>query len=230
MNSLSAFRSVAAAVLCTALLAHGPSRAEEDKKDFSAAERLLFMSSQLRNVKAPATLGYSFRKSGSMEEGFTDKVGVALSPSPDGSCCLGKGSFLTGARALQMPELEGGEGNPVTMYFLERDVREMQRLTKGSQNYFRKRIRMAIYNAATVRDVSLSYKGKPVGGKEITIAPYADDPNGQRFEKLVGKQYQFLLSDAVPGGVYSIRTRVDGLDAKPLLIEEMLIEGADKPQ
>ena len=48
-----------------------------------------------------------------------------------------------------MPDIEGGEGgNPVTMYFLENDVRGMQRLTKGSQVHFRKQIRMALYKSA----------------------------------------------------------------------------------
>jgi len=203
---------------------------ETDKKDFSVAERLIFMSSQLRTVKTPTTLQYSFRKTGSLEEGFEDSIGVAISQQADGSCCAGKASFFTGTRTVQMPELEGGEGNPVTMYFLERDVREMQRLTKGSQNYFRKRIRMAIYNGAAVRDASFSYKGRAVNGKEITISPYRDDPMTERYKKLDGKQYQFLLSDAVPGGVYGIRTRVDGLPgaAAPVLFEEMLIEGADR--
>ena len=223
----------AAAIAASAAFAmfwHAPAHAEEAAKDFSVAERLLFMSSQLKGIKLPTTLNYSFRKSGSMEEGFDDKVGVSFGPQPDGKCCAGKGSFLSGSRAVPMPDVEGGEGNPVTMYFLEHDVREMQRLTKGSQTYFRKRIRMAIFNGATVRDVSLPYKGRAVDGKEITITPYRDDPNSQKFEKLLGKTYQFLLSDAVPGSVYAIRTRVDAAapDGKPLLLEEMLLDGAER--
>jgi hypothetical protein len=200
-------------------------QAQADKKDFSAAERLLFMSNQLGALKPPLTLRYSFRKSGSLEEGFEDKVSVALTAQPDGTCCAARGEFLGGARKLVLPELPSAEGNPVTLYFLERDIREMQRLTKGAPNHFRTRIRMALFEAATVRDVSLPYRGDTIAGKEIDISPYLDDPNRARFEKFARKQYVFTLSDAVPGGVYGIRSLIGEPDAA-LIVEEMLIDGA----
>jgi hypothetical protein len=114
------------------------------------------------------------------------------------------------------------------LYFLERDIREMSRLTKGKANYFRKRIRMAIAESAQIKEVSLPYRGKNVAAREISVAPYLDDPLRTRFEKLANKQYVFTLSDAVPGGVYAVRTRIDGESpaAAPLLVEEMVLDGA----
>jgi hypothetical protein len=129
-----------------------------------------------------------------------------------------------------MPEVESAQGNPAILYFLERDIREMQRLTKGQPNYFRKRIRMAVYQGASVRNVTLPYRGRPVAVQEISISPYLDDPMRPRYEKLAGKTYVFLLSDAVPGGLYGIRTRIDGESAgtAPLMVEEMLVDGAGR--
>lgn len=77
-------------------------------------------------------------------------------------------------------------------------------------------------------DVMLPYQGKQVAGRQITIAPYVDDPLKARFEKLAGKQYVFTLSEAVPGGVYAIRARIDGgsAGAPPVLLEEMVLDGA----
>ncbi len=202
----------------------------QDKKDFSQAERLLFMTNQLTALKPPLVLRYSFRKSGSMEEGFEDKVSIALSKQPDGSCCAGVGEFLTGTRKLILPEVPAAEGNPVILYFLERDVREMQRLTKGSQFHFRKRIRMAVYEAAKVRDVSLQYRGKTIKGTEVDISPFLEDPNRSRYEKLAIKNYVFTLSDAVPGGVYGIRSDIADKSAAalaPLIVEELYAEGAE---
>jgi hypothetical protein len=197
-------------------------------QDFSAAEKAIFMADQLRNVRPPSTLRYSFHKAGSLEAGFDDTVAVTLSKQPDGSCCASKGEFLSGERKVPLPEIDNAKANPVILYFLEHDIREMHRLTKGSENYFRKRIRMTVYQGATVVPASFRYKGNTVAGQEVSFKPYLDDPNRYRYEKLAGKEYRFLLSDAVPGGVLGIRTRIAavGTDA-PLLTEDMMIEGAD---
>jgi len=199
--------------------------------DFSAAEQSVFMDDHLAGLRPPLTLHYVFRKSGTMEEAFDDKVDLVLTAQPDGSCCAASPQFFSGKRAMTLPPVEGAKGNPAILYFLERDIKEMQRLTKGQPNYFRKRIRMAVYQGATVRDLSLPYKGKPVAVKEFSISPYVDDPNHARFEKLTNKSYAFLMSSAVPGGLYGIRTRIGGASVgdAPLMVEEMLIDGAGAP-
>ena len=196
--------------------------------DFSPAERALFMSNQFASLTPPVTLRYKYHKSGSLEPGFEDQVAVNLSAQANGKCCTANTDFLTGARRLALPEVEAADGNPVVLYFLERDIREMSRLTKGQPNYFRKRIRMAVFGDAKLRELSLPYRGANVAARRITITPYLDDPLRSRFEKLATKQYDFTLSDAVPGGVYAIRTLVSGESASagPVLVEEMVLEGA----
>jgi hypothetical protein len=216
--------ALAAGLSLAAALVAGPAAHAAD--DLSAAEKALFMTHQLGNVKPPATLRYSFRKSGSLEEGFVDKVALALTAQAGGACCKATGQFLSGTRQFTLPEVEGAQGNPVILYFLEYDIREMKRLTKGSQNYFRKRIRMSVFEGATLKPVSLRYRGREVAGQEIAITPYVDDPNRFRYDKLAGKEYRFMLSSAVPGGVYGIRTQI-GSGKASLITEEMLIEGAE---
>jgi hypothetical protein len=194
--------------------------------EFSAAEQALFVANHLAALKPSTTLHYRFRKSGSLEPGFDDTASMALSAQPDGKCCAAAAEFLSGTRRLALPAIEGAQGNPVILYFLERDIREMQRLTKGQPNYFRKRIRIAVAEAATIRDVTLPFQGRNVAAKEIIVTPYADDPLRARFEQFINKRYVFTLSDAVPGGVLSIRTQVDAAAAgtPPLLAEEMALE------
>ena len=210
---------------CLALSLVGAAHSAED---FSPAERALFMTNQLASLRPPLTLRYTYNKSGSLEEGFNDAVSIHLRAQSSGDCCTANADFLTGARRLSLPEVEAGVGNPVLLYFLERDIREMSRLTKGQMNYFRKRIRMAVFQGAQIADVSLPYRGKNIAARQITIAPYTDDPLRVRFEKLANKQYTFIVSDAVPGGVVSIRTRIAAAagDAPPLIVEEMLLDGA----
>jgi hypothetical protein len=194
--------------------------------DFSTAEQALFVTNHLNALKPSTTLHYRFRKSGSLEPGFEDTAAIALSAQPDGKCCAAAAEFLSGPRRLALPEIESAQGNPVILYFLERDIREMERLTKGKANYFRKRIRMAVADAATIRNVTLPFDGRSIAAKEISFTPYADDPLRARFEHLVNKRYVFTLSDAVPGGVLSIRTQVDAPAAgsPPLLAEEMALD------
>ena len=98
----------------------------------------------------------------------------------------------------------------MVLYFLERDIREMNQATKGQQNYFRKRIRMAVYQGATIADVTVSYRGKEVPAREIRIAPPPRRPAARALRTYANKTYVFTLSDAVPGGLYAIRTRVAG--------------------
>ena len=172
---------------------------------------------------------YTFRKAGSLEPGYDDKAAVMLTAQADGSCCAARSDFMSGERKMNLPEVPAAESNPVILYFLERDIREMQRLTKGSQNHFRQRIRMAVYSGATVSDVSVLWRGQAVPAKEIRIQPYLDDPNRPRFAKFAAKEYRFVLSNAVPGGVYAIRTRIAAEDtaAAPLIAEELLVAGGE---
>ena len=197
--------------------------------DFSAAEQALFIDNQMAALRPPATLRYVYRKIGSLEEAFDDTVDVLLAAQPDGSCCAASAKFFSGARQVPQPEVEGVQGNPAIFYFLERDIKEMERLTKGKANYFRKRIRMAVYQGAVIRDITLPYRGQNVAVREISISPYLDDPNRSRYEKLANKTYVFLMSRAVPGGLYGIRARIDAgaTGQPPLLAEEMLLQGID---
>lgn len=208
---------------CALSLPGGPAAAANE---FSAAEQALFVTNHLAAQKLSTTLHYRFRKSGSLEPGFDDTATIALSAQPDGKCCAAAAAFLSGPRRLALPEIEAAQGNPVILYFLERDIREMERLTKGKANYFRKRIRIAVAEAATIREVTLPFDGRNVVAREISITPYADDPLRARFEQLINKRYVFTLSEAAPGGVLSIRTQVDAAapGTPPLLAEEMALE------
>ena len=225
MSASRAFARLAAAVAAlSALLAASAWAASE----ISPAEQALFVTKHFTKLRPPTTLSYRFVKAGSLEAGFDDTVAIDLKAQADGACCTVAAEFLSGPRRLALPQIEAAQGNPAILYFLERDIREMERHTKGKSNYFRKRIRMAVADTATITDLSVPYRGAQVKAKQITIAPYLDDPLRARFEQLAGKRYVFTLSDAVPGGVLSIRTQVDGATpgAPPLLTEEMSLANA----
>ena len=198
--------------------------------DYSPAEQALFLDDHLGLIKPPRTLHYAYVKRGSLEPPFDDSVDVAFAAQPDGTCCTATTRFLDSTRGAPQPSIDGLHGNPVILYFLERDIHEMQRRTKGQPNYFRNRIRMSIYQNATIRDTERLYQGRTVPIREITVSPYIDDPLRARFERFASKQYVFELSKDVPGGVYAIETRMadtTSSEAPSLVTERLLLEGAE---
>lgn len=179
-------------------------------QDITAAEKLLFQTRHLQNVAAPGVLRYSYVRQDAEGAGFSDEVLVDVAArNGDGSARVSS-EFLHGERQLPIPPVQEAQGNPALLGFLERDIAEMKRLTGGSASYFRKRIRMALAEKARVEDVTVDYNGRQVRGQKVAIQPYLDDPMGQKMPKYVGKQYVFILSDAIPGSVYRLSATVPG--------------------
>ncbi len=172
----------------------------------SDAEILLFETDHFKTFTKPAKLHYVFVKSGPLEENFQDNVEISIDKiMPDGSKNVTV-EFLSGSKKINFPPAEEVRGNPVLLYFLERDIREMQRLTGGKSPYFKRRIQIALADHAEMHPVKFVFDGKEVDGKEIKIAPYANDELKERFGKHVGKYYLFTLSDKIPGEVYQLRS------------------------
>ena len=195
----------------------------------SPAEVLLFETDHLARMKAPATLVYEFRKLSNVEPAFTDSVHLDVSRSKGQLHAALR--FLSGARMHTLPEVDDAHGNPVLLGFLEHDIAEMRRLTGGSVTYFRKRIRMALANAAKVTPQRITYEGKTVEGKAVRIQPYLDDPMRARFENYARKTYTFVLSDEVPGGVYQVSTSLanTGADRPGTVVARTAAAGGAQP-
>jgi hypothetical protein len=199
-----------------------PADKPSPEQPISEAETLLFMTDHLQRTKVPTRLEYTFQKNGTLEGSFDDKVDVNLKNK--GGNKVATARFLSADRAVSYPPVEDAKGNPVILWFLERDIREMERLTGGKSPYFQKRIRLALVDKADVRPVTFTFGGKQVSGTEIKVSPYVDDPNKAKFGKVsTAKYYLFTLSDQVPGGVYQIRAVVpDDAAGGKLLIDETL--------
>jgi hypothetical protein len=218
LATMSRRRSLTALAASSLLALTAVAARAADPSQFSQAEKLVFTDNHLANVKASSGLHYSFVKSGALEPGFQDEVRVELDRSRKV-----QGSFLTGERAVRLPEIELPEANPVILYFLEHDIRDMERLTKGKSAYFRKRIRMAMVDEAKVRDTTVSLNGRTLPAQEVTLSPYQTDPARSRYERFSNKRYVFVLAKDVPGGVYQIRSVMAGAQASdPAMIEEVM--------
>ena len=194
----------------------------------SAAEQRLFADPHLGNLPAAATLRYSYRKNEAGQAAVDDEV-ILTAHEEGARRRVVQVDYLHGERHLALPEVEQAINNPVILYFLESDVRAMRRRLGGQENYFRRRIRLALAEHAQLDAVSFSYAGKPAQGTRVVVQPYVDDAQQERFQGLARKSYVFTLSEQVPGGVYELRTVVDDPAAagKPL-VEEILTLRGDK--
>jgi hypothetical protein len=208
---------VAGAASCAVVLpAFGQGTAEP-----SAAEKALFIEPHLRSLRGPQSLRYRFvhrpaapsvarAASAPADAAFEDEVLLQLSPTAAKNCCAVRGQFLSGARQLRLPEIDDAESNPVTLYFLEREVRELQRITGGQAAHFRRRIRLVLAASPAPQATTLRHRGRDVAGTRIEIAPFVDDPQRHRFEKQATMRYRFTLSPAVPGTVWRIEAELPG--------------------
>ena len=178
----------------------------------SPAEQALFQDAHLKDLHPPVQLQYEFERrsavAGDPVAPFRDQVSLQFGARPDGSCGTTQGQFLSGPRAMALPDIEAATSNPVTLFFLEREVRELQRATGGQAAHFRRRIRLALADAAQVSATTVRHGGRELPATLIRITPYVDDPVRARFAAYAATQYQFILCSQVPGGVFSIRTTV----------------------
>lgn len=201
---------LATALFVAAVPGASAQAAAEASPEPSAAEKLVFTKPHLANVTPPRTLGYAFVQKGGIDTDFADRMMLRLKRTPSGSCCAVTGTFLSGPRQFVLPDIPDATANPALLYYLEREVRELQRLTKGQAAHFRKRIRLALVDRATVSDTTVTWGGKELPAQAVRIAPFADDPYHSRFERLAPKEYTFVMAEGVPGGIYQIRGVLPG--------------------
>jgi hypothetical protein len=224
--------------LCVARIAAGAllfmqAVVHADPVPISPAETLLFMTRHLQDVQPPRRLHYAFRKSGTLEQGFSDTVDVDITGGSDGSM-KSTTRFFSGARRMDFPEIEHVEGNPVLLFYLDREVREMSRLTHGTPIHFQKMMRTALAESAQIRNIDIRFDGRSLPARQITITPYVADPHRERFEQLAAKKYVFTLCEAIPGRVYQLRAVVpaaSGSSKDEAVIDETLtFQSADAPK
>lgn len=202
--SFADLRRIAALLLAGAAFATPAAPAEE--QSISEAEKRLLMTNQMKNVAAPARLRYRYVKSGTLESAREDDALVSVARGADGKGTVTHVDFLTGKDNFKLPDIDNAEGNPLLLFFLERELAEMKRLTGGSANYYRKRIRLALAEEASVKTIEIEHAGRKLNATEIRVSPYLNDPARPRYEKFAGKYYVFTLSDEIPGGIYQLRT------------------------
>jgi hypothetical protein len=116
----------------------------------------------------------------------------------------------------------------VILHFLERDSLEMERLTGGKAGYHRRRVKIALAEGKTVEPIEIDWEGRKVAAKRITITPYQDFADADlkpKYGQLLGKRYEFVVADAIPGSLYALRAYVPGSGDTPLVDDTLTFIG-----
>ena len=210
-------RNLLSLLLALGALSAGPARAADDAQggaEVSVAERLMFLQDDLGDLHPPTALRYSFDATLVGSPKKDEQVQLVLQARSDGGCCAV--ALEEGAAFGAMPPVGDAKANPIILYFLEHDLREMQGLTGGQSSYFRHLIRLSLAEHASVKDVTVRYAGRDVEAKEVSVVPYETDARMAQLGPLAKKSYAFILAKAVPGGVFQIRTSGPGGGAPPI--------------
>ncbi len=211
------------------LLAPGfTSAADEPPLEANRAQVLVFMGDHLRETQQGQILTYDFARHETGQPDKADKVSMTVTKVRDDARRDLSFDFLSGDDQIDFPDAHGYRGNPIAIQFLERDIRDMSRLTGQSSAYFRSRIRRA-FREPQIEDAPVDVGGRQINATQITVVPFVDDPVLAEVDGYTQKEYLFVYSEQVPGDLVRIRTRVAKPDGNSLE-EELSYHPSDATQ
>jgi hypothetical protein len=201
--------------LALALLAPLPAVAADTVTD------QVFGRNLMQGVSAPVRLHYRFAVQG---EGGQPPVEGPLVMEVRGIKAEGDKEvfvdMLDGPNQRHLGPMSAREQNPLVLLLLQRDVAEMANLTGGAAGYFQQQIRRAFNGPAEVGGIEIELVGRKVQASRVVMRPFTADPRIDRFPQFKDKAYEFVVSDAVPGGLYRFASRTPDVKDGHLILEE----------
>jgi hypothetical protein len=189
----------------------------------SPAQIALFETPHLASLRVPTRLEYDFLREEQGRDPVADIIRLDIRPGAEEGRRDVVPEFLTGPRRLPYPPASGFRGNPLLLFALDRDARELAAATGGSMHWFRERIRRAFAEAAESRDLPIAFEGRDVPASAFHIRPFGGEPRARGFQ---ARRYAFVLAEAVPGMVHSIRSETPTSESGPGLRESIVFRAA----
>ncbi|WP_428029594.1 hypothetical protein [Ancylobacter sp.] len=189
------------------------------------ASELFFETPYLSKVEPGTTLTYAYKHVASeakLGDSFDETLDMKVTaPADDPAKRVAEVLIHRGDKEGEAGPFPTMNGNPIALILLEREVKEMAQLSKGSPFYLRNRVREHL-SSGTVTPARFSFDGREVEGWKLTMLPFTEDPNKDKLQELVGRRYEFLFADSVPGGLYSIDVVTPKADGSTNIIETSL--------
>jgi len=195
---------------------------------FSDINNEIFDNAHLKNIKQEGTLNYIYKKEHFVDGPRQDTIDLVLSNLRNTGRKDTHIDFFTGKFNRPYQDRENQKGNSVVVFFLEFDVRELAKTINSSRperwHYLQKKVKWQLARGAKKQEIEIDFNGAKVPAEQYIIRPYINDPKKADFPLYANKYYIFTLSEAVPGGIYQVRTIVpDGdewQDGDEALIDE----------
>ncbi len=215
--------------MCFMLLAGALALPQAKAADEPTATTLLFSTPYLTSLDTKDILVYEFKRETVDESRYGQKLNdtIRLEIQPNKADSAKRTAMLhiyTGPRQRDLGPFVNATGNPAVMIVLEQDTYELQRHVGGQPAYFRNKIRAAMRDAARVEKTSFEFAGKTIDGHKIIIEPFKDDPNMSRVPEFASTVYEFVVADAVPGGIYRVSSIIHDANNtdRPLKQQDMI--------
>lgn len=130
---------------------------------------------------------------------------LALAPADlDGVRRLVLTRAAAGEDPREITSFSLGTSNPVLLYFLEAATRTMAEATGGSPFYIRNRIREALGGADLGTTGEATHGGAPVAVRQVTLAPFAGDPNRGRMGEFADLAIAITVAPDLPGRILAL--------------------------
>ena len=195
--------------------------------ELTEVHKLLADKNHLSNLKTPIKIKYIFKKTGSLEPGFNDRVVMIVPEKNDKGVYDIKFDFFSSYNKEDIKSASYKTTNPIFHAFWEHDIQLMTRLTKGSWIYFRKRITWAMSDPYKFKILPAEciINEKKVDGQTVELIPFEQDYDSEKFKKYAKKRYYVTVCEKVPGMIYEMGTIVPSEDgSKPLMKETLTFD------
>ncbi len=204
---------VYAILLFCITLAFADTHTSEEQKaqadgGYSQAQELLFSTPHLDNIKNEAALYYDFNQHGANTISFNDEIILTITGISERGGKNVEVSFLSGENNRPYSDIKDFNSNPLLMFFLQWDVEKMDSGSVVTHHYFRHLLRQAFLTNADSEEIKIDFQGRSETAYKVFFQPLVEQQDDDNYKDYPQKYYEFVISDAVPGGVYSISTLI----------------------
>ncbi len=202
-----------AVLLFCITLAFADTQPSEEQKEqvgngYSEAQELLFSTPHLDNIKNEAALYYDFHQHGANTLSFNDEIILTITGISERGGKDLEVSFLSGENNRPYSDIKDFHANPLLMFFLQWDVEKMDSGSKVTHHYFRHLLRQAFLTNADSEEIKIDFEGRSETAHKVFFQPLVQQQDDDLYKDYPQKYYEFVVSDAVPGGIYSISTLI----------------------